>query len=139
MEILYLFRTQGQSFFLIILLDVVHSLDGLRLMVDGEHLLVETVVHALQHAVVTGVLTVYGEEFLYTRNAGETHVLRDLNGIGAPWGYHLSAWADKEACKGGGVHKCGVAIKPAEGLFLLLAGLVVHLSGNDVLLRSLEE
>ena len=139
MEVGYFLRTQGEALFLVVLLDIVHVFDGLGLMVNGEDRLVETVVHALEHAVVRSVLIGHGEELLYTRNAAETHVLRDLNGIRTPRRNHLSARADKVTRQLLGVEQRGVAIQPAEGLRLGCAGLMVNLSGNDVLLGSLEE
>ena len=138
-QIFYLFRTQGEAFLLIVFLDVLHVLDRLWLVVDGEDRLVQSFVHTLEHAVVVSILTLYGEVLLNTRNAGETHVLCDLNGISTPRGYHFAARAYKEAFELRVVQQCGVTIKPAEGLLLLVTGLVVDLSGNDVLLGSLEE
>ena len=138
-EVGYLLRTQREALFLVVLLDIVHVFDGLRLVIDGEDRLVEAVVHTLEHAVVLGVLVGDGEELLYTRNAAETHVLRDLNGIRTPRRNHLTARTDKVARQLLGVEQRGVAIQPAEGLRLGCAGLMVNLSGNDVLLGSLEE
>ena len=95
MEVGYLLGAQCQSLLLIVLLDVLHMLDRLRLVVDGEDGLVQSIVHALQHAVVLSCLAGYGEELLYTRNAAETHVLRDLNGICTPRRNHLTARTDE--------------------------------------------
>ncbi len=139
MKILYLLRTQREAFLLVVLLYILHMLDGLWLMVDGEYRLVQTVVHALQHTVMGGILTLHGEVLLNTRNAGETHVLRDLNGIGAPGGYHLAARSHKETVELLCFQQRSVTVKPAEGLLLLVTGLMVYLSGNDILLGSLEE
>ena len=138
-KIPYLFRTQRKAFLLVVFLDVLHMLDGLGLMIDSEDGLVQAVVHALQHAVVRGILALHGEVLLNTRNAGETHVLRDLNGIGAPGGYHLATRSYKETVELLCFQQCSVTVKPAEGLFLLVTGLMVYLSGNDILLGSLEE
>ena len=139
MEIFYFLRTQREALLLVVLLDVVDVLDGLRLVVDGEDSLVQTFVHTLEHGIVLGVLAFDGEVLLNTRNAGETHVLRDLNGICAPWCNHFAAWSDEEAVQLLVAEHLGVAVEPAQFLLLLLTGLVVHLSGNDSLLRSLKE
>ena len=47
MEVLYLLRREGESFLLVILFQIVHILDGLRLDIDGENLLIQSVVHTL--------------------------------------------------------------------------------------------
>ena len=56
MEVLYLLRREGESFLLVILFQIVHILDGLRLDIDGENLLIQPVVHTLQHGVVLSIL-----------------------------------------------------------------------------------
>ncbi len=65
-QIFNLFRTQGKTFLLIVFLNVLHVLDRLGLVVDGEDGLVETFVHTLEHAVVLSILTLYGEVLLNT-------------------------------------------------------------------------
>ncbi len=138
-QILYLFRTQSQAFLLIVFLNVLHMLDWFRLVVDREDRLIQPLVHALQHAVVGCIFAFHWKVLLYTRNAGETHVLRDLNGISAPGGYHLSAWSYKETIKLLCFQQRGVTVKPAKSLLFLVTGLMVYLSGNNILLGSLEE
>ena len=96
-EISHLVLAESKTFLLVVLLEVIHVLDGFRLVVDGEHLLVDAVVHTLQHRVVVGILAVYGEVLLNTRNAVKTHVLSNLNGIRTPGSNHFTAWADKVA------------------------------------------
>ena len=56
MEVLNLLRREGESFLLVILFQIVHILDGLRLDIDGENLLIQPVVHTLQHGVVLSIL-----------------------------------------------------------------------------------
>ena len=75
---------EGESLLLVELLEVVHALDGLGVVVDGKDLLVQTVIHALEHGVVVGISVGHREELLYTRNAAEVHILGNLNGICAP-------------------------------------------------------
>ena len=96
-EISHLVLAESQAFLFVVLLEVVYVLDGFRLMVDGEHILVYSVVHALQHRVVLSVLAFYGEVLLNTRNAVKTHVLSYLNGIRTPGSNHFTAWTHKEA------------------------------------------
>jgi len=88
---------------------------------------------------MVGLLTLYGEKFLNTQNAGETHVLGNLNGICTPRGDHFAARAHIEALELLCFELLRVAIEPAQFLSLLLIGLMIDLGGNDVVLGSLEE
>ena len=97
MQVFYFLGAKRQPLFLVVFFDTFYVLDGLRLMIDGEDILVKTVVHALKHAIVFRIPVLYGEVFLYTQNAIETHILGNLNGIRTPWGYHFAARAYKEA------------------------------------------
>ena len=92
-QVFYLLGGEGQPLFFVVFLDVLHMPDRLWSVVYGEDILVQTVVHALQHRVVLGILRTYGKVFLNTRNAAKTHILGNLNGIRAPWGDHLAAGA----------------------------------------------
>ncbi len=56
MEILNLLRGEGKSFLLVILFQIVHILNRLWLDIDREDILVQSVVHTLQHGVVLCVL-----------------------------------------------------------------------------------
>ena len=138
-EIFYFLRTQGQSFLLVVLLDVLNVLDGLRRVAHGEDVLVQPLIHALQHRVEVGVLRLHGEVLLYTRNALETHVLSNLNGICTPRCYHLTSRTHEESVQLLCVDECGVAVEPAKGVRLLARGIVINLRCDDVSLLSLEE
>ena len=124
---------------LVVFLQIVHILDGLWLNVDGEDVLVQTVVHALQHRVVLGLFRLHGEVFLYTLDAAETHVLRDFHGIGRPRGHHFATGADVIACQRLVLQQLGIAIEPAQFLYFLFVQWVIGLSGNHTLLGSLEK
>ena len=50
-QIFYLFFRERETFLLVVGFQVVHILDGLRVMLHGENLLVQPVVHTLQHRV----------------------------------------------------------------------------------------
>ena len=76
-QILHFLGRQCQSLLLVVGFEVFHVPDGLRTVLHREYLLVEPVVHALQHWVVVGLFRAHGEVFLYTRNAVKTHVLSD--------------------------------------------------------------
>ena len=56
MQVVNFLWRKGQTLFLIELLQVFHLLDGSRLDVDREDILIQTVVHALQHRIVVGFL-----------------------------------------------------------------------------------
>ena len=58
---------------------------------DGEDVLVETIIEALKHRVVVGILACHGAILLYTRNAAETHILSNLYGIRTPRCDHFAA------------------------------------------------
>ena len=47
MEIFYFFRTQRQSFLLVVFLQVIYMLDGLRLDIYRKDILVKPLVHPL--------------------------------------------------------------------------------------------
>ena len=135
----YLLGRQRQAFLLVVFLQIVHVLDGLRLYVDGEDVLCQTVVHALQHGVVLGFLCGYGEVFLNTLDAAQAHVLGNLDGVGRPGGHHLAARADIMAAEHFVTLEFCVAEKPAKFLNFLLGERVVHLRGYHALLRGLEK
>ena len=81
-QVLDLLRAEGETFLLVVLFQIIHILDGLRLDVDRKNVLVQTVVHALQHLVVLGILAAGGEIFLDAADALKAHVLGDLYGVG---------------------------------------------------------
>ena len=130
-QVVHLLGREGQSLLLVIFLQIVYVLDGLRLVVNGEHSLVYSLVHALQHGVMLRLGRVHGEEFLYAADALEAHVLRDFHGIGAPGGDHLPAGTHEIAFQGLRFLQFRVAIEPAQFVYLGLAGLVVNLRGDD--------
>ncbi len=95
-EISHLVLAEGKTFLLVVLLEVIDILDGFGLVVHGEDILSDAVVHTLQHRVVLSVLAVNGEVLLNTRNAVKTHVLSNLNGIRTPGSNHFTAWTNIE-------------------------------------------
>ena len=139
MQILDLLGRESQSFLLVVFLQILHMLDGFRLDVDGEDVLVEPFVHALQHGVVLGLLVVDGKILFYTRNAAKIHVLRNLNGICRPRCHHLTARAYEESLELLSLAKCGTAVEPAQFVDFLFVELMIHLGGNHALLWGLEE
>ena len=138
-QVFYFLGTQGQSFLFVILFQILHMLDGLGLDVDGEDRLVDSVVHALQHGVVLGILVGHGEVFLDTLDAFQSHVLRNFHGIGRPRRHHFAARAHEEAIQVVGLSERCSAIKPAKFIDFLLIELMVGFRGNHALLGSLEK
>ena len=130
---------ERQSFLLVVGFQVVDIADGFGLYVDREHVLVEPVVHALQHRVVVGIGRCHGEELFNTRNAAEAHVLCNLNGIRAPRRNHFPTWAHKESFQLLCIEQRGFAIKPTKSTGFFLTGGVINCRGNHGLLGSLEK
>ena len=124
---------EGQTFLLVVAFQVVDIFNGSRLDVDGKDVLVQPLVHALQHGVVVGVLIFYGEVFLNARNAVEIHVLRNLNGICTPGGNHFATGAYKVAFQLVCIFHGSAAIEPAQFVFLFGGELMVNLRCDDAL------
>ena len=97
MEISHFVLAEGKTLFLVVLFEVIDVLDRFWLVIHGEHILSDTVVHTLEHRVVLSVFAIYREVLLDTRNAVKTHVLSYLNGIRTPGSNHFTAWTHKEA------------------------------------------
>ena len=108
-------------------------------MVYGKDFLIQTVVHALQHRVVFGILRTYGKVFLDTRNAAKTHVLCNLNGIRTPWRDHLAARAYIEAVQLLCIDERCIAVEPTECMNLIGIWLMIDLRCNYMLFLGLEE
>ncbi len=64
----------------------------------------------------------------------QVHVLRYLDGVGAPWCDHLAPWADEKAFDTVGVNNCGVAVEPGEFGKLAVGERVVGLRGDYAVL-----
>ena len=56
MQVFNLLRTKSKTFLLVVFFQIVYVLDRLWLDVHREDVLVQTVVHTLQHGVVVGIL-----------------------------------------------------------------------------------
>ena len=109
------------------------------MQVDGENVLVQTVVHALEHLVVFSIFRADGEVFLNTQNAVKTHVLCNLNGIGAPRSNHLATGTDEVTFQFLVLEKFCFSVKPAEFMYFILSELVIHIRGYHALLGSFEK
>ena len=142
MEVFDFLGREGQAFLLVVRIEVVNINDGCGLDVHGEDVLVESLVAALQHGVecALGIAFCGGGEILFdTRNAVEIHVLRNLDGIRAPGGNHLTAWAYETALEAFAFKELCLAIEPAKFLYFFCGERMVHLGSDDALLRCLEE
>ena len=138
-QILYLLWAQGKAFLLVIFLQIIHILNGLRLDVDSKDVLIQSIIHALQHLVVLGILVCNGEILFYTQNAAESHVLSNLNGICRPWSHHFAAWSDIKTVECLTGKQFCFAIEPAKFVYFFLIELMVHLRSNNALLWGLEK
>ena len=139
MEIFNLFLAQCQSFFLVVSLEVLYHADRSRLDVDGKDVLVESVIQALKHGVMVGILACYGEVFLDASYALDVHVLRNLNGIRAPRGHHFAARSDEVACKALFFQCRCFSVEPAKFVYILSTKCLSCLCGNNTLLGCLKE
>ena len=128
-----------QSLLLIVFLQILNLLDGSGLDVHREDFLVQSLVETLEHGVVFGLRAADGEVLLNTRDAAESHVLGNLNGIRAPRSNHLAARTHEVAFDGGGVDECCAAVEPAEFVGFFLTELMVCLGGDDALAGSTEK
>ena len=95
-QVINLLLGECQSLLLVVRVQVIDKENGLRLDINSEYLLVKTLVQALQHGVVVCIGAGYRKILLYTAYALESHVLGNLNGVGAPGGNHLTARSHKE-------------------------------------------
>ena len=133
LEIFHLLFGQGQALFFVIGFKVLDVNDGFRLTIGCKYMLVQSLVHTLQHRVVVCILVFYGEIFLDTDDAVQTHVLGDFHGVSTPRSNHFTARADEMSFQvvftfGGGFSK-----KPTEFVAVCLGKFVVTLYGNHAL------
>lgn len=119
---------EGETLLLVISLEVGYMDNGIGLFVDGEDGLVESLVEVLEHGVERGVLVVDGEELLDTRDAFETHVLRDFYGVGAPRCDCLTSRADEETREELLIDELSAAEEPCE---FAGVGLIERMRGLD--------
>ena len=105
--------------------------DGFRVVLHREDVLVEPLIHALQHGVVLNIFSAHGKIFFNTRNAVEIHVLCNLDGICAPRRYHLTAGPDEKSFDAVVVYQFGIAIQPAQLIGFLRCQPMVCLCGNN--------
>ena len=124
---------EGESFLLVVSLNVFHKLDRLWLAVHVEDVLVQSLIHALQHRIVLGIFRFHGEIFLDTRNAFQTHVLRDFHSIGTPRSYHFASWTHIKTVYRVCLQTGSVAVKPTKFVDFFLIGLMINLSCNNAL------
>ena len=139
-EVFHLLWRECQTLFFVELLQIVNVPDRLRLVVDCEYRLVQTVVHALQHGVVVGFLAAYREVLLYTQNAVKAHVLSNLDGIRTPRSNHLTAWPHIEARQRLCILQVdGIAVEPAKFVDFRMGQRMVDFCCNHALGLSSEE
>ena len=109
-EVLNFFIAQSQTFLCIICDNIIDIDDGIGLFIDFKYLLVDTIVHALQHGIMLGISIGDREIFLYAGNTFKPHVLRNFHGIGTPRGNHLFTGTDKPTVETG----LGKQLRPTE-------------------------
>ena len=132
LQVVHLFLAQGQTFLLVVSLQVGNVHDGLRLDVGLEYFLSKPLVHALEHRVVVGILVSHGEVLLDACHAFQSHVLGNLHGIRTPRGNHLLARAYETAFQVLFTLGRCIAEQPTKLLDFLCICSVIHLYGNHV-------
>ena len=93
LQVVHLLLAQRQSLLFVVRFQVFDVDNGFRLAVGGEHVLVQSFIHALQHGVELGILVGYGEVLLDACDAFQSHVLCDFHGVCTPWCNHLASWS----------------------------------------------
>ena len=101
-----------------------------------EYILVETVIHTLQHGIMLSLLALHGEVFFNAVDALKTHVLGDFNGVGAPRRNHFTSRAHVPSFDVLLIEHFGLAIEPAEFLHFVGTKGMIHAGGYDALSRG---
>ncbi len=99
-------------------------------MFDGEDLLVETIIQALQHGVVLGIRGVHREVFLDATDSLQGHVLGDFHRIGAPGSHHFTTRAYEIPTQLLIIHQLGIAVKPSKFAYFIFGKFVIRLRGD---------
>ena len=130
-EILLFLVAQGKSFGAVVFVDVFDEYMGCRGVVDVEYIGSGSGIYGLKHRVELRLLALgHRREHLNTRNAAETHILSNLNGIGAPRRNHFFAGTDESAAEGGTFGQgTSVSEKPAKAFNLACVKTVVCIHG----------
>ena len=88
---------QSQTLLLVILLQVLNMQNGRRLDVHREDVLIQALIHTLQHRVVLSILAVNGKILLDALHTLNRHVLRDFYSVRTPRRNHLTSWTYKKS------------------------------------------
>ena len=124
---------ESKTFLLVILLQVLDMQNGRRLDVHREDVLIQALVHTLQHRVMLGILALHGEILLDALHTLNRHVLRDFHSVRAPRRNHLTSWTHKKSLQIALAFWLSFTIQPAKLISLISRKLVVHLRGNHTL------
>src|SRR5690606_19439712 len=87
---------QCESFLFAVGSNVSDFPDGLRRMMYREYFLIQHFITVLKHPVVLHIL-LYFLEFFNAIDTLDTHGLRDLHSVCAPWCDHFLSWSQKFA------------------------------------------
>ena len=109
---------------------------GIGCMPDREEILVQSVKDLLQHRIYNCQLQIVICKFLNALNARDSHVLRDLNGICAPWGDHLFPGTDEGPVQNGFGDTFRIAEKPVQFINICDGERFAGLNGIDPALFS---
>ena len=129
-EVLDFLLAECEAFLLVVLAHVVDIHHGVGLLGDCEHILVNVLIHTLQHLVENGFVALcHGFKTLYALHALYAHVLGDFHGVGAPRSNHFLARAYESACYLVVVQVLGVAKQPNQLFIILLRQRLLKLNG----------
>ncbi len=139
-QIVFLVSRKGKAFAFVICRDVVDIYNWSRRVLGLESGGAEVVVDTLEHRVVRGIPFGSDTHKLFdTRNAAETHVLGNLNGIGAPRSNHFFTGAYETAFESLGCERLCTFEQPREAVNLIACQLMVRLHEKHLLAILLEE
>ena len=110
---------KGETLGDVVFFDILDINDRVGSFGDFEHILIESVINALEHLVISRVVAIHGSELLDSRDSAELHVLSNLNSVCAPRSNHLAPRSDKCAGNFLGFEVLSPAEQPFEFLYFL--------------------
>ena len=132
-QVLDFLRRKSKTLLLVILLQVLDMENRSRFYVHREDVLIQTLVHTLQHGVVLSILTIDREVFLDALHTLDGHVLRDFHSVRTPRSDHFTTWTYKESLQIVLAFWASFAIQPAKLIGFISGELMVYLRGNHTL------
>ena len=98
-KVFYLLLAKRKTFALVVLIDILDVHNWFGLLVNGKDFLSRIGVKALQHVVVLSIGAGNFKKFFDTKNAANSHVLSNFDGIRTPRSDHLAARPNVETAQ----------------------------------------